>query len=137
MPFRHAIIDADATPCGVVVCSAITGKPTSAIERILRRARCRVDALDARGMATALDPFGLSLWLTGGFEEPVPLEVWLYARRRAAPRGDRRGRHRAEALDRLPWLGRLRRRALDATLPRPMGGQGGLCGRAGGVSGRG
>jgi hypothetical protein len=76
----HEAAQRDAPSCGVIVASAVTGRPTSTIERVLIRAHCRVDSLNACDMATSLDRFGLSLWLTDGFEEPVPLEVWLWPR---------------------------------------------------------
>jgi hypothetical protein len=80
MPFRHAIIDTDAPSCGVVVCPAVTGRPTSAVERVLIRDHRPVDALHAYDLATVLDRFGYGLWFAEGYAKPMPFSGWLDSR---------------------------------------------------------
>jgi hypothetical protein len=84
MAFRHAIIDSDPVPsCGVIVASALVGRPTSVVERILLRDGYPVHSLDARDLATAIAPFGLGLWFTEGYDQvAIPLDLWLDGRDR-------------------------------------------------------
>jgi hypothetical protein len=72
---RDAIIDSPAPSCGVVVCLAVVGRPTSIIERALIRARRPLRSLDAYTSRPRSTP---SIGACGSSKGiAMPLGLWL------------------------------------------------------------